>query len=222
MLGKMSVFTYTECICLQGRAGRQARCVLSYHRNIVQGMAWSHLSLHMSKGALLKSVQGFGINLALKGDPVEGPVYWCLSASVNKYVCGIESIGFSRPSLLFICGLYFQRIIFPVWNDLILNHSVPAGLAVIPSPSSTSVFAVLLLVQDETFSDLKLSFFLPRSICSAWASICTSAHAPCLAERKGLGALTQARSPRCLEMEYVHNAPVLQWVPILLQCLWHP
>lgn len=117
------------------------------------------------------------------------------------------SIGFSHSSLLIICGLYFQRIIFfPVWNYLIQNGSILAGLTVIPSPSSASVFTVLLLVQDEAFPNLMLSLFLPRSISSAWAKICRAACAPCLAGRKGLGALTQARSPGCLEQEYVCNA----------------
>lgn len=117
------------------------------------------------------------------------------------------SIDFSHLSLLFVCKLYFQRIIFfPIWNYLSLNRSVPAGLAVIPSPLSASVFTVLLLVQDETFPNLMLSFLLPRSIYSAWACICRAACAPCLADRKGLGALTQATNPGCLEMERVCNA----------------
>lgn len=88
-------------------------------------------------------------------------VYWCLSASSSTYVCSVESvlfrINFFYPSLLF-SGLYFQRVIFfPVWNYLILNNSIPAGLAVIPSPSSISVFIALLLVQDEAFPNLKCS-----------------------------------------------------------------
>lgn len=40
--------------------------------------------------------------------------------------------------------------------------------------------------------NLMFSFLLPRSTYSAWASICRAACAPCLADRKGLGALTEA------------------------------
>lgn len=86
MLGAMPVFTYTECVCLQGRAGRQARYVLSYQRNIVQGVVWSYLSLCMSKGILLTSVQGFDINLAFKGDPVKESGL-LVPVSICKYVC---------------------------------------------------------------------------------------------------------------------------------------